>query len=291
LPAGRSIFRPLVRGTLGIVRVLRVTMLLVGMRRLRMLLRRVLLLLRRMMLLRLTLMRLMVRRVAVSRRVVGLRQMPVLAVVVACHALTGAPRVAWCALHADDRPGACRHPWSRLCPPGASGNGYFDGSKTTKGRHMERELAAGAKAPAFTLPRDGGTVVSLKDFKGRNLVLYFYPKADTPGCTKEAIAFSNLRAAFARCDTDILGVSIDSVELQDKFKSKHKLKIPLASDQTHKILQAYGAWGEKSMYGRKFKGVLRKTFLIDGEGRIARVWPKVTVPGHAEEVLEAVHTL
>jgi peroxiredoxin Q/BCP len=156
---------------------------------------------------------------------------------------------------------------------------------------MGRELAAGAKAPAFTLPRDGGTTVSLRDFKGRNLVLYFYPKADTPGCTKEAIAFSSLRAGFAKTGTDILGVSADSVAAQDKFKSKHKLKIALASDETRKMLQAYGAWGEKSMYGRKYMGVLRKTFLIDGQGRIARVWPKVSVPGHAEEVLEAAGTL
>ena len=156
---------------------------------------------------------------------------------------------------------------------------------------MARELVAGAKAPTFTLPRDGGTTVSLNDFKGRNLVLYFYPKADTPGCTKEAIAFSALRAAFAKAGTDILGVSADQVAAQDKFKSKHKLKIALGSDESKTMLQAYGAWGEKSMYGRKFMGVIRKTFLIDGTGRIVRIWPKVRVPGHAEEVLEAAHTL
>ncbi len=156
---------------------------------------------------------------------------------------------------------------------------------------MARELAAGAKAPAFTIPRDGGATVSLKDFMGRNLVLYFYPKADTPGCTKEAIAFSRLRAGFAKAGTDILGVSADSVAAQDKFKAKHDLKIPLASDETHKMLTAYGAWGEKSLYGRKFLGVMRKTYLIDGKGRIARVWPKVRVEGHAEEVLEAARAL
>lgn len=156
---------------------------------------------------------------------------------------------------------------------------------------MGRELVTGAKAPAFTLARDGGTSVSLKDFKGRNLVLYFYPKADTPGCTKEAIAFSGLRAAFARAGADILGVSADSVRTQDKFKAKHKLKIALASDEAREMLEAYGAWGEKSMYGRKFMGVIRKTFLIDGAGRIARIWPKVSVPGHAEEVLEAAKAL
>jgi len=156
---------------------------------------------------------------------------------------------------------------------------------------MAHEFAAGAKAPAFTLPRDGGATVSLKDFMGRNLVLYFYPKADTPGCTKEAIAFSRLRAAFAKAGTDILGVSADSVAAQVKFKSKHNLKIPLASDETRKMLTAYGAWGEKSLYGRKFMGVMRKTYLIDGKGRIARVWPKVRVEGHAEDVLEAARAL
>ena len=156
---------------------------------------------------------------------------------------------------------------------------------------MTRELVAGAKAPAFTLPRDGGTTVSLSDFKGRNLVLFFYPKADTPGCTKEAIAFSGARAAFAKAGTDILGVSADPVKAQDKFKAKHKLTIALGSDETKAMLEAYGAWGEKSMYGRKYMGVFRKTFLIDGQGRIARIWPKVSVPGHAEEVLEAARAL
>jgi len=156
---------------------------------------------------------------------------------------------------------------------------------------MTRELVAGAKAPAFSLARDGGGNVSLKDFKGRNLVLYFYPKADTPGCTKEAIAFSGLRTAFAKVSTDILGVSADPVKAQDKFITKHKLKIALGSDESKEMLQAYGAWGEKSMYGRKYMGVIRKTFLIGGDGRIVRVWPKVSVPGHAEEVLEAARAL
>jgi thioredoxin-dependent peroxiredoxin len=156
---------------------------------------------------------------------------------------------------------------------------------------MARELAEGAKAPTFTLPRDDGTRVSLKDFKGRNLVLYFYPKADTSGCIKEAIAFSGLKAAFAKAGTDILGVSADPVAAQEKFKAKHKLTIGLASDETRKMLTDYGAWGEKSMYGRKYMGIFRKTFLIDSEGRIARIWPKVKVAGHAEEVLEATRAL
>lgn len=156
---------------------------------------------------------------------------------------------------------------------------------------MGRELTAGSKAPGFTLPGGGGTTVSLKDFKGRNLVLYFYPKADTPGCTREAIAFSRLRGAFAKAGTDIVGVSADPVPAQDKFKSKYKIKIAFASDETKKMLQAYGAWGEKSMSGRKFMGVIRKTFLIGADGRIAQVWPKVSVEGHAEEVLEAAKAL
>lgn len=156
---------------------------------------------------------------------------------------------------------------------------------------MSKEPIAGAKAPAFSLPSDGGGKVSLKEFKGCNLVLYFYPKADTPGCTKEAIAFSRLRAEFAKADTAILGVSADPVPSQDKFKSKHKLTIALGSDETKKTLAAYGAWGEKSMYGRKFMGVIRKTFLIDASGRIVRIWPKVRVPGHAEEVLAAAREL
>ena len=149
----------------------------------------------------------------------------------------------------------------------------------------------GDKAPAFTLPRDGGGTVSLKDFAGKKLVLYFYPRADTPGCTKEAIAFSKLKAAFARADTEILGVSADPVPAQDKFKTKHKLTIALASDEKHKMLDAYGVWQEKSMYGRKFLGVVRATFLIGPDQRIAQVWPKVSVEGHAEEVLAAAKSL
>ena len=156
---------------------------------------------------------------------------------------------------------------------------------------MDREPGPGDKAPAFTLARDGGGKVSLKDFKGRNLVLYFYPKADTSGCTREAVAFSKLKAAFARTGTDVLGVSADPVTAQDKFKAKHKLSVALGSDETKAMLEAYGAWGEKSMYGRKFMGVIRKTFLIDGAARVLRVWPKVRVEGHAEEVLETVRAL
>jgi len=149
----------------------------------------------------------------------------------------------------------------------------------------------GDKAPPFTLPRDGGGTVSLKDFAGKKLVLYFYPRADTPGCTKEAIAFSKLKAAFSRADTEVLGVSADPVPAQDKFKAKHKLTIALASDKKHKMLDAYGVWQEKSMYGRKFLGVVRATFLIGPDQRIAHVWPKVSVEGHAEDVLAAAKSL
>jgi thioredoxin-dependent peroxiredoxin len=156
---------------------------------------------------------------------------------------------------------------------------------------MPRELAPGAKAPAFTLPRDGGASVSLADFAGRAVVLYFYPRADTPGCTKEAIDFSRLKGAFAKAGAEVLGVSADPVPAQDKFKAKHKLAIALASDEKHRMLEAYGVWQEKSMYGRKFMGIARMTFLIDADQRIARIWPKVSVAGHAEEVFAAVEAL
>ena len=156
---------------------------------------------------------------------------------------------------------------------------------------MPRELVAGSKAPAFTLPRDGGGKVALKDFRGRNLVLYFFPRADTPGCTREALAFSRLRRAFAETGTEILGVSADPIAAQERFKKKHRLAITLASDEKKAMLTAYGAWGEKTLYGRKSLGVLRKTFLIDARGRIARIWPAVRVDGHAEEVLAAARAL
>jgi peroxiredoxin Q/BCP len=156
---------------------------------------------------------------------------------------------------------------------------------------MPIALAVDSKAPAFTLPRNGGGEVSLADFKGRKLVLFFYPKADTPGCTREAIAFSALRDRFKRAGTDLLGVSADPVKAQDAFKKKHELKVGLASDDSHRMLEAYGVWGQKSMYGRTFMGVVRSTFLIGADGRIARIWSPVKVDGHAEEVLEAAKAL
>jgi peroxiredoxin Q/BCP len=153
------------------------------------------------------------------------------------------------------------------------------------------ELKLGARAPAFRLDRDGGGTLSLADFKGRKLVLYFYPKADTPGCTREAMDFSRLKAQFAKANTEIVGVSADPVKAQDRFRDKHKLKVALASDPDHEMLEAYDAWGEKQLYGRKFLGIIRKTILIDRDGRIAQVWPKVKVEGHAEEVLAAAKSL
>jgi thioredoxin-dependent peroxiredoxin len=153
------------------------------------------------------------------------------------------------------------------------------------------KLAPGAKAPNFNLPRDGGASVSLADFAGQNLVLYFYPRADTPGCTREAIDFSRLREAFAKANTQIVGVSADPVPAQDKFKAKHKLSIALASDEKHRMIEDYGVWQEKSLYGRKFMGIVRATFLIGADQRIAKVWPKVSVDGHADEVLAAAKEL
>ncbi len=156
---------------------------------------------------------------------------------------------------------------------------------------MTGKITAGAKAPSFTLPCDGGGEVSLADFKGQKLVLYFYPKADTSGCTREAIEFSKLKPAFARAGTAILGVSADAVAKQDKFKNKHGLTIALGSDETRKMLEAYGVWAEKSLYGRKYMGILRNTYLIGPDGKVAKVWEKVKVAGHADEVLEAAKAL
>ena len=156
---------------------------------------------------------------------------------------------------------------------------------------MNAKIGVGDKAPNFRLPRDGGGEVSLADFKGRKLVLYFYPKADTPGCTVEAKDFSKLAPAFERTGTAILGVSADSVPKQDKFKAKHDLAVTLASDEALGMLKAYGVWGKKSMYGRSYMGILRNTYLIGADGRIAQVWEKVKVAGHAAEVLGAAKAL
>lgn len=152
-------------------------------------------------------------------------------------------------------------------------------------------LNHGSKAPSFTLPVTDGTDVSLDDFKGKKIVLYFYPKDDTSGCTLEAQNFQALRKEFEAADTVILGVSPDPMKSHDKFRAKYGLEFPLASDETTSMLEAYGVWVEKSMYGRKYMGVERTTVLIDREGTIAKVWNKVKVPGHAEEVLAAARAL
>jgi peroxiredoxin Q/BCP len=149
----------------------------------------------------------------------------------------------------------------------------------------------GDKAPDFTLPVDGGGSVSLQGFKGRKLVLYFYPKDDTSGCTQEAIDFNRLKKEFETAGAAILGASPDSAASHAKFKVKHGLDIALASDEAKAMLEAYGVWVEKSMYGRKYMGVERTTFLIDRAGVIAQVWNKVKVPGHAEAVLAAARAL
>jgi thioredoxin-dependent peroxiredoxin len=148
-------------------------------------------------------------------------------------------------------------------------------------------LAEGSKAPAFSLPRDGGSTVSLHDYAGKKLVLFFYPRADTPGCTKEAIDFTRLAGAFADAQTVVLGVSADPPKAQEAFRNKHELSTPLISDEQHEMLEAYGVWGEKSMYGRTFLGVLRTTVLIGKDGRIIRIWRHVKVDGHADDVLAA----
>ena len=147
------------------------------------------------------------------------------------------------------------------------------------------------QAPAFRLPRDGGAIVSLADYAGKKLVLFFYPRADTPGCTREAIDFTRLREAFAKSQTAVLGISADPPKAQEAFRDKHELSMPLVSDERHGMLEAYGAWGEKSMYGRTFQGIIRTTVLIGSDGRVARIWRHVKVDGHAEEVLAAARTL
>ena len=152
-------------------------------------------------------------------------------------------------------------------------------------------LDVGDKAPDFTLPADGGGTVSLKALKGKPVVLYFYPKDDTSGCTAEACAFRDALPDFSKVKAQIVGISRDSVASHDKFKKKYGLTFPLASDEDSKVCQAYGVWAEKSMYGRKYMGIERTTFLIDGKGVVRGVWRKVKVPGHADEVIAAARAL
>jgi peroxiredoxin Q/BCP len=149
----------------------------------------------------------------------------------------------------------------------------------------------GKKAPEFDLESDGGGRVRLKDFRGKKLILYFYPADDTSGCTLEAIDFTKAADSFAAVGAAVVGVSPDTVKSHDRFKQKHELTVLLAADPDRTAIDAYGLWVEKSMYGRKYMGVERATFLVDGTGRIARAWHKVKVKGHVEDVLEAARAL
>ncbi|HLX88144.1 MAG TPA: thioredoxin-dependent thiol peroxidase [Acidimicrobiales bacterium] len=152
-------------------------------------------------------------------------------------------------------------------------------------------LAAGDRAPAFTLADDSGTKVSLSQFAGAPVVVYFYPADDTPGCTKEACQFNDNLRAFDRAGVAVVGISPDDAESHAAFRRKYGLKFPLLSDPGHKVMERYGAWGEKTLYGKKTVGVIRSTFLVDGRGRIARAWHHVRADGHAAKVLEAVQAL
>lgn len=151
------------------------------------------------------------------------------------------------------------------------------------------KITEGSKAPDFTLPSSEGGEVTLSDFKGkRNVVLYFYPKDNTPGCTKEACDFRDMSKKFQKKDTVVLGISADSLKSHDSFKSKYKLSFPLLSDENKEVIKKYGVWQEKSLYGKKFMGIVRSTFVINKEGKIAKIFPKVRVDGHAGAVLEGL---
>ena len=155
---------------------------------------------------------------------------------------------------------------------------------------MASVLTVGDIAPEFILPGDGGSTIALSSYRGKKVVLYFYPKDDTSGCTKEAIEFNGLKAEFEKANTVIIGMSPDSAKSHDKFKTKYDLTFPIAADEDKAALEAYGVWVEKSMYGRKYMGVERTTVLIGTEGHILAIWPKVKVDGHAAEVLKAAQT-
>ena len=149
----------------------------------------------------------------------------------------------------------------------------------------------GDKAPAFSLEDQSGKTVKLSDLEGKTVVLYFYPKDDTPGCTREACAFRDEHSALKKAGAVVLGVSPDSGPSHAKFAGKYELSFPLLADTDHAVSEKYGAWGEKTLYGRKFMGITRSTFLIDGSGKVARVWPKVKVDGHVDQVLEAIREI
>jgi peroxiredoxin Q/BCP len=156
---------------------------------------------------------------------------------------------------------------------------------------LAKALKPGDPAPPFELPTAGGGTVSLAGLKGKRAVVYFYPKDDTPGCTQEALSFTEKAKAFAAAKTVVVGISRDSVAKHDKFAAKHGLSVILASDEDGEVCERYGVWVEKSLYGRKFMGIERATFLLDAKGAITRIWRKVRVPGHVEDVLKEVKTL
>ncbi len=152
-------------------------------------------------------------------------------------------------------------------------------------------IEEGKKAPDFTLEASGGRTVSLKSLKGKPFVLYFYPKADTPGCTKEACAFEEALPQLGHIGVTVIGVSKDPMKAIEKFAAKYNLTFPLASDPEGTVIEAYGAWQEKSMYGKKYMGIERSTVLVDKAGKVAKIWPKVKVEGHAADVLASVQAL
>lgn len=152
-------------------------------------------------------------------------------------------------------------------------------------------IPQGAVAPDFTLPRNGGGTVTLSDLRPGKVVLFFYPKDNTPACTLEAQGFSAAAADFAKANTTLIGISKDSIKSHDRFCAKHALKVILASDEEAGVCEAYGVWGEKQLYGRSYMGLIRSTYLIDGSGKVAQVWPAVKVKGHVEAVLAAAQAL
>ena len=153
------------------------------------------------------------------------------------------------------------------------------------------KLAVGDKAPAFALKDQHGKLVRLSSFKGKRVVVYFYPKADTPGCTQQSCNLQDAFPQLKKLKATVVGISPDPVEKQKKFAEKYGLKFQLLADTEHKVAEAWGVWGEKSLYGRKFMGINRSTFLIDGSGKVARVWPKVKVDGHVDQVLQAIREI
>lgn len=153
------------------------------------------------------------------------------------------------------------------------------------------QLKIGDPAPDFTLPRDGGGVLSLSDYRGENVVLYFYPQDNTPTCTLQALDFSGKAGAFKKAGAVVIGVSPDSVKSHDRFCAKHDLTIPLAADEERKVVEAYGVWREKKTFGKTYMGVVRSTFLIDKDGRIAGIWDNVRLKGHIDSVLDAAKAL